>query len=83
MGIIEMLEAERFRVQDEAGLVLVADEALEKATDDLTKGRTHQSTQRPLNRNILIDGYKEGKEIKLKKAVDHEQDDSQKILALE
>lgn len=71
LGIGRMLEATKWKVEEEMGLVLYDDPALKKFSDDITKGNTHKGTSRDnIDGEVFRDGVKQGEQIKLAKPIE-------------
>lgn len=77
VGIEFQLHQARFRAEEEFGLVVVKDEALEKHVDDITKGRTHKTSKKEFYHDVAADGHKAGLNVQLKKAITAEENESE------
>lgn len=81
MGIESLLEETKWRVQEETGLVLVDDPELLKFSEDITKGKMHLNNKSKLDPKLVLDGYKDGKNITLRKPIES-QSTSSNVLEL-
>lgn len=70
LGISKALKDARWRVQEETGLVLVGDKKLDEFVESRCSGNYKQDQQREIDEEALREGYRKGKDLKLRKGVE-------------
>lgn len=82
-GIGRVLEESRFRVQEQTGLVLVKDSKLDEVTTARCNGTYKAPENKQIDTSIYRDGIEDGKNVKLRKPIETDRQDSGRLLAHE
>jgi hypothetical protein len=78
-GINEMLKAQKWQVEQEMGLVVVSDPALDKYVSERAKG-TYAQKSSDVDARVFADGVRDGAKVTLRKPLDSTSVDSGKLL---
>lgn len=77
VGIYHILEQTKFRVEQEMGLVVKEDPKLNEYVDNLTKGKTHQTSQKEHYDDVFEQGVEDGKKVQLRKPIEKDQNEAE------
>lgn len=81
-GLLDKLESQKNRIQNERGLVLVKDPQLEKIIDDMKLGKAG-STRMQIRDWVMQDGIDDGKKIQIQRSLTEQADVGGKVLSIE
>lgn len=76
LGLGEVLKQTKWNIEQEMGLVLVADPALEAKADEITKGKCYSQAPKQYDDKVVAQGIADGTKIRIRKTLGEASQDS-------